>query len=176
MWQTQLITICSLSGRLYTYFNRYSVTSPLLWPQGEDISDTTRDGGSLVFLAEQFHDGKVPSGRSAFEGSRNTGNILRSKQTIVIRLWERPVENSGGNFWGSKRTCRGRLTTRNTSHTTIRIIVTVDVPHSWHYPRPSDQPTTHSRYEQTMARGARFHLTNQPHGTDSFLCNCKVLS
>lgn len=87
-----ITTTCSLSCRLY--FNCYIVTSPLLWPQSEDISDTTRDGGSLIFLTEHFHGGKVPSGRSAFEGSRNTGNILRSKQTIEIRL----VATGSGKF------------------------------------------------------------------------------
>ena len=65
-----------------------------MWPQGEDISDTTRDGGSLIFLTEHFYDGKVPSGRSAFEGSRNRGNILRSKKTIVIQL----VGTASGKF------------------------------------------------------------------------------
>jgi len=70
-----IITTCSLSGRLYS--NSYSVTSPLLWPQGEDISDTTRNGGSLIFLTEHFHDGKVPSGRSAFEGSRNRQHFTK---------------------------------------------------------------------------------------------------
>lgn len=122
-----IITTRSLSGRLS--FNCYSVTSPLLWPQGEDISDATRDGGSLIFLTGHFYDGKVPSGRSAFEGSRNRGNILRSKQTIVIQL----AETASGNFrWkllGMEAKCRGRPDTRTTSHTVFHIVV-VDVPHS----------------------------------------------
>lgn len=108
-----------------------------------------------MFLTEHFHGAMVPSGRSAFEESQNTCDILRSKKHFNTpsgngRLKIRVETFSEGSLhlqtiW--------RLPTRHTP--LIRIIVTaVYESHSWIYPDwVMSPPYIHEKAQkQTIAK------------------------